>query len=71
MQLDIEDHKKVIKLLKSTGDGEAAIVVQLALDLAVSRNADASMSNGEVLALLKLRLARHRALAYTASDTIH
>ena len=71
MQLNIDDFKKVIEQLKSAGDAEAAIAAQLALDLALSSDAGAVASKDDVLTLLKLRLARHRAQAYRASDTIH
>jgi hypothetical protein len=71
VQLDVDDFKKVIEQLKSAGDTEAAIAAQLALDLALSNDAGAYASNDDVLTLLKLRLARHRAQVYPASDTIH
>ena len=74
MKISLEDLREAAGVAGEAGGPEAAIVVQFVVDLAVTARFNAA---GEVIAprearrLLRLRLTRHRALTYRATDSIH
>jgi hypothetical protein len=74
MKISIEDLREAGDIAGQAGGAEAAIVAQFLVDLAVTARFN---SPGETIAprearrLLRLRLARHRALIYQTTDSIH
>jgi hypothetical protein len=74
MKISLEDLREAAGVAGEVGGPEAAIVAQFVVDLAVTARFNAA---GEVIAprearrLLRLRLARHRALTYRPTDSIH
>ncbi len=74
MRLSIEKFRDAVELLGDAGGAEAAIIAQLALDLAVStrfNDDDKPMTIDDARKLLRLRIARHRAASYRTSRTVH
>lgn len=62
MKPSVDDFRQALDIIGDAGGGEAAIVAQLALDLAVTaqfRSDSYSMDAEEVPRLLCLRIARH------------
>jgi hypothetical protein len=67
---DIEDFRRALDLTGEAGRAEAVIVAQLALDLAVNACSGATrIAPQEAHRLLRLRIARHRALRYIFSGS--
>jgi hypothetical protein len=73
MKVNIEDFKHALDIIGDTGGAEAAIVAQLALDLAVTArfHRTSPMKPEQVQRLLRERITRHRAAQCTISNTIH
>ena len=71
MQLSIEAFKTSIDLLRRTGDAEAAIVAQLALDVAMTESNGVSVTSDNVRTLLRARIVRHRAQSVRWNGTVH
>lgn len=74
MLLKIEEVRDTVRLIGDAGGTEAAIVAQLALDLAMSArfaNEGQALTAEGVRRLLLLRIARHRAASSRPSTTIH
>ena len=74
MKISIEYLRKVLGIVDQAGGAEAAIVAQFAVDLAVTVRFNAAgegIAPREANRLLRLRLARHRALTYQTNDSIH
>jgi hypothetical protein len=70
----VDDFRQALDIIGDAGGGEAAIVAQFALDLAVTaqfRSDGGSMDAEEARRLLHMRIAHHRAAQHQASGTIH
>jgi hypothetical protein len=74
MKISLEDLREAAGIAGEAGGPETAIVAQFVVDLAVTARFNAA---GEVIAprearrLLRLRIARHRALTHRPTDSIH
>jgi hypothetical protein len=74
MKISMEDLRKGAGIVGQAGGAEAAIVAQFVVDLAVTARFNAggeAIAPREARRLLRLRLTRHRALTYQATDSIH
>ena len=74
MKVDIEDFKHALDIIGDMGGTEAAIVAQLALDLAVTarfHRTSNPIGPEQVQRLLRERIAQHYAAQCTVSRTIH
>jgi hypothetical protein len=74
MNIGIRGLLEAADIVGQAGEAEAAIIAQFMVDLALTAQFS---GDGEVIApreagrLLRLRLARHRALTYQTSHSIH
>lgn len=72
MDLEIKDFRLALDLIGDMGGREAAIVAQLALDLALSaRFASEPLTPAVAQNLLQQRIARHRATLCPIGTSIH
>jgi hypothetical protein len=74
MKVSVDELRHGVAIVGGAGGEEAAIVAQLALDLAVTARFSATgeaMAIDEARRLLRLRIARHRAASYLVSRRIH
>ncbi len=74
MKISIEDLREAAGIVGQAGGGEAAVVAQFVVDLAVTARFDAAgegIAPGEARRLLRLRLSRHRALSYQTTESVH